>query len=319
MLGIRSLLSAPTRLSSTSMLGNGSLITNSRGIINLYNLSNPTSSRFITSSTQINNNNNSNNNSNNNNKYNITLNGRKSFSTAAAAPAPAVNNNIEKTVSEHFEHNAILTPGATFTVPVISLTTKHSVDNVVLLKSIFNTPLRVDLLHRVVRWQRAKAMQGTHYAQNMGDIDRTNKKPMSQKGNGRARQGTNHAIQMRGGARAFPPKPRDHSFSLPKKVRALALKVALSTKLAQNKLVIVDSLQLGSHRTKELEALLPEVWGRSLLVDSDIAANLSLAAFNLKHIDLLPQRGINVYSILQKDTLVLTKEAVELIQKRLSE
>eukprot|EP01133_Synstelium_polycarpum_P005663 gene5663-6538_t len=212
----------------------------------------------------------------------------------------------------------LITPGAVIRTPVINFNTKQETGEIELLKSVFNVPLRVDLLHRIVRYQRAKSRQGTHYAQNMGDIDRTNKKPTSQKGTGNARQGTNHAIQMRGGARAFPPKPRDHSHSLPKKVRALCLKVALSTKLAQNKLIIVDDLAIASHKTKELDDLLPENWGRSLLVDEEISANLDNASMNITYIDLLPVRGLNVYSILQKDTLVLTRASVEAIQKRLT-
>ncbi|EFA80316.1 hypothetical protein PPL_07147 [Heterostelium album PN500] len=260
--------------------------------------------------------NNRNNNKSNNNIYKVRT-YTSSASTSENINTQSITSTTTTSTSEHFNPNSILT--SSFSVPVVNFKSKENVGEIQLLKSIFSVPLRVDILHRIVRWQRAKAMQGTHYAQNMGDIDRTNKKPFSQKGTGRARQGTNHAIQMKGGARAFPPKPRDHSFSLPKKVRRLGLKVALATKLAQNKLVIVENLELESHKTKDLDTLLPEQWGRSLLVDKEISSNLSLAGFNIKRIDLLPERGLNVYSILQKDTLVLTRASLDEIQKRLSE
>jgi len=202
-------------------------------------------------------------------------------------------------------------------VPTISFNNKENTGTIELLKSVFNVPIRVDLLHKMVRYQRAKSQQGTHCAKNMALFDGTNAKPFKQKGTGNARRGTNYSVHMRGGARSFPPKPRDHSHELPKKVRKLCLKVALSTKLAQNKLIIIDDLSLESHKTKELVSKLPKEWGRSLLVDSEISENLRVSSLNYQQVDTLPERGLNVYSILLNDTLVLTKDSVEKLQQRL--
>eukprot|EP01132_Coremiostelium_polycephalum_P004509 gene4509-5622_t len=235
----------------------------------------------------------------------------------------SINNNNQRFYStqpqqqeqQPQQHQDIFSESVDF--PVVGFNSKQNVGNVKLLKSIFSVPLRVDLLHRMVRWQRAKAQQGTHEAQNMSDKDRSGKKPFNQKGTGNARQGTNHAVQMKGGARAFPPKPRDHSHGLPKKVRKLCLKVALSAKLAQNKLVIIDNFNLKSHKTKELHSNVPEEWGKPLFVDSEISTELSRASLNSRRIDTIPERGLNVYSMLLKDTLVLTVDSLEKLQKRL--
>ncbi|EGC37447.1 hypothetical protein DICPUDRAFT_149944 [Dictyostelium purpureum] len=201
--------------------------------------------------------------------------------------------------------------------PIIDFDSKSNVGTIQLSKDIFSRPLRIDLLHRMVRYQRAKSQQGTHQALNMERKTSSNKKPFKQKGTGRARQGTNHAVQMKGGARAFPPTSRSHAHDLPKKVRQLCLKVALSSKLAQNKLIIIDEFKLSSHKTKDLVSKLPQEWGRSLLVDKDISENLNRSSLNVQKIDTLPERGLNVYSILQNDTLVLTRSSIEALQSRL--
>ncbi|KAM9967909.1 hypothetical protein ACTFIW_009193 [Dictyostelium discoideum] len=207
----------------------------------------------------------------------------------------------------------------TIEVPVLNFNDKLSpIENIQLSKDVFSVPLRVDLLHRMVRYQRAKSQQGTHQALNMGRMDRTNKKPTRQKGSGNARKGTNHSVHFRGGARTFAPTMRSHAHDLPRKVRKLCLKVALSTKLAQNKLVVVDGFNLESHKTKELLSKLPKDWGRTLLVDSEISDFLNKSSLNVQKIDTLPQLGLNVYTILQNDTLVLTKSSVEALQARLT-
>ncbi|KAK5581564.1 hypothetical protein RB653_001600 [Dictyostelium firmibasis] len=206
-----------------------------------------------------------------------------------------------------------------FEFPIINFKSKENSGSIQLSKDVFSVPLRVDLLHRMVRYQRAKTQQGTHQALNMARMDKTNKKPTKQKGSGNARKGTNHSVHFRGGARTFAPFMRSHAHDLPNKVRKLCLKVALSTKLAQNKLIIVDEFNLESHKTKELVSNLPKEWGRSLLVDSEISDFLGKSSLNVQKIDALPQLGLNVYTILQNDTLVLSKSSVEALQARLSQ
>ncbi|KYQ88287.1 hypothetical protein DLAC_10980 [Tieghemostelium lacteum] len=205
----------------------------------------------------------------------------------------------------------------TVEVPLIKFSNKEVTGSIQLQKNVFAVPLRVDILHRIVRWQRAKARQGTHDTLNMGKMDKTNKKPFRQKGTGNARRGTNHAVHFKGGAVAHGPHPRDHSFDLQKKVRKLGLKIALSTKLQQNKLVLIESFDLESHKTKDLLSKIPEEWGRSLLVDRFISRELGLSSLNSPRVDTIAERGLNVYSILEHDTVVLTKESAEILQKRL--
>ncbi|KAN0040532.1 hypothetical protein ACTA71_008869 [Dictyostelium dimigraforme] len=224
----------------------------------------------------------------------------------------SLNYTTKKTATQLFTEKTI-------EVPVLNFNDKNVIENIQLSKDVFSVPLRVDLLHRMVRYQRAKSQQGTHQALNMARMERTNKKPTRQKGSGNARKGTNHSVHFRGGARTFAPTMRSHAHDLPSKVRKLCLKVALSTKLAQNKLIIVDEFNLETHKTKELVSKLPKDWGRTLLVDSKISDFLNRSSLNVQKIDTLPQLGLNVYTILQNDTLVLTKSSVEDLTARLTE
>jgi large subunit ribosomal protein L4 len=186
--------------------------------------------------------------------------------------------------------------------------------------AVFGQALRPDILHDVVRWQLAKRRQGTHRAKTRGEIKATTRKMYKQKGTGRARHGAASATQFRGGAKPFGPKPRDHAIGLPKKMRRLGLKLALSSKLADGKLVVLDQATLEEPKTKQLaEHVRAFGWSSALLVDGpEFDPNLERAARNLVEVQLLPTIGANVYDILRRDLLVLTKAAVRQLEERLA-
>ena len=204
-------------------------------------------------------------------------------------------------------------------VEVIDFDAK-SVGEIELADDVFGVPVRPDLMHRTVRWQLAKRRAGTHKTKAVSELQGSTRKPHKQKGSGRARAGTRRAPHHRGGVAMFGPVLRDHAHKLPKKVRKLALKCALSSKQAEGKLSIVDSLDLGSARTRVLAKRLGTLgWSSTLVIDGDeIDAGFVRAARNLTQIQVLPQQGANVYDILRRDRLVLTRKAVENLQARLS-
>ena len=185
--------------------------------------------------------------------------------------------------------------------------------------AIFDVPARADILHRVVKWQLAKRRAGTHKTRGVSEIRGTTAKPFKQKGTGRARQGSRRSPQMRGGAVIFGPVVRSHAHALPKKVRKLGLKIALSAKRQDGRLAILDQARLDDAKTSILAKKLSKLgWGSALIVDGpDIDVNFSRAAANLPGIDVLPHQGLNVYDIMRRDTLVLTRAAVERIEERL--
>lgn len=186
-------------------------------------------------------------------------------------------------------------------------------------EGVFGQPVRKDILARVVNWQLAKRRQGSASTKGISDIQGTTKKPHAQKGTGGARQGSLRSPQFRGGAVIFGPKPRDFSHKLPKKVRALGLKSALSAKQADGKLVILKDAALSGGKTKELAASLKSLgWTSTLIIGGpQIDEAFQRAARNIPNLDVLPSVGVNVYDILRRDTLVLTEEAVGRIQERL--
>ncbi|MCH2396552.1 50S ribosomal protein L4 [Oceanibaculum sp.] len=185
-------------------------------------------------------------------------------------------------------------------------------------EAIFGVDVRADLLSRVVHWQLAKRRSGNHKTKGISEIAGTTKKPYKQKGTGRARQGSTRSPQFRGGATIFGPVVRDHGYDLPKKVRKLGLKTALAAKLKDEKLIVLDDAKLSEPKTKELKAQLEKLGITSaLIVDGAVDENLKKAASNLIGIDVLPQIGANVYDILRRDTLVLTKNAIEALEARL--
>lgn len=204
---------------------------------------------------------------------------------------------------------------------VIKLDGKASGD-VELSDAVFGiTDIRGDLLARYVNWQLAKRRAGTHKVQTRNENSRTGKKMYKQKGTGGARHGSRRAPQFVGGSRAFGPVVRDHGFSLPKKVRALALKHALSSKVVSGDLVVLDSVSVKEPKTAALREQFGKLgWTKTLIIAGpEVDANFGLAARNIPHVDVLPNAGLNVYDILRADKLVLTKAAIEAIEARFSE
>lgn len=201
---------------------------------------------------------------------------------------------------------------------VIDLDNKAA-GEVTLADEIFGVEVRKDIMNRVVNWQLARRRAGTHSTKSVGEVRGGGAKPWRQKGTGRARQGSIRSPQFRGGAVIFGPKPRDHSFKLPKKVRALGLKSALSAKQADGKLVILKEAKAKSPKTKELAQKIGKLgWTNALVIGgAEIDDNFAVAAGNIPNIDVLPAGGANVYDILRRDMLVLTQDAVEQLEARL--
>lgn len=201
---------------------------------------------------------------------------------------------------------------------VISLENKKS-GSIDLDESIFGAAVRGDLMARTVNWQLAKRRAGTHKTKGRSEVAATRAKPFNQKGTGRARQGTSVAPQMRGGGVVFGPVVRSHGHSLPKKVRLAALRSALSSKQAEGKLVIIDDAKLSAPKTKDLVAKVASLgWTSALVIDGDtVDTNFLRAANNIVGLDVLPSQGANVYDILRRDMLVLTKSGVEKLVERL--
>ncbi len=185
--------------------------------------------------------------------------------------------------------------------------------------AIFGLEPRTDILHRCVRWQLAKRQRGTHDVKNRSEISLTGKKLYRQKGTGSARHGPRKVNLFRGGGRSFGPTPRSHAIGLPKKVRALALKHALSAKARDGGIIVLDKANLKDGKTKELRTNFAKLGLTSALIidGAEIDAKFALAARNIQNIDVLPVQGINVYDILRRQTLVLTKSALDALEARL--
>jgi large subunit ribosomal protein L4 len=184
--------------------------------------------------------------------------------------------------------------------------------------SIFGLEPRSDIIQRCVVWQLAKRRAGTHKVKNRGEINRTGKKMYAQKGTGNARHGSARVNIFRGGGRAFGPVVRSHEIGLPKKVRALALKHALSAKAKDGGIIVLDNVAVKEVKTKELLSRFEKLGlDNALIVDgAEIEAEFRNAARNIPNIDVLPVRGINVYDILRRSKLVLTKAAVDALEAR---
>ena len=187
-----------------------------------------------------------------------------------------------------------------------------------LSQEIFGLDPREDILQRVVRWQLAKKQQGTHKAKGRAEIARTGAKMYKQKGTGRARHHSARAPQFRGGGKAHGPVVHSHDHDLPKKVRALALRHALSAKVKASDLIIVDDLLSAEAKTKVLVSQFAKLGLENALLigGAEIDANFRRAASNIPNIDVLPIQGINVYDILRRGKLVLSKAAVEALEER---
>jgi large subunit ribosomal protein L4 len=184
--------------------------------------------------------------------------------------------------------------------------------------AIFGLEPRADILQRCVRWQLAKRRAGTHKTKGRSDVDRTTKKLYKQKGTGNARHGAASAPQFRGGGRSFGPVVRSHEHDLPKKVRALALKHALSSKAKDASLIVVDDVKLTEAKTKALVERFGKLGLANALIIGgvEIEVNFQRAARSIPNIDVLPVQGINVYDILRREKLVLTRAAVDALEAR---
>ena len=185
--------------------------------------------------------------------------------------------------------------------------------------SVFGAEVRSDVLHQMVTFQLAKRRAGTHKTQNRSEVSRTGKKPFKQKGTGSARAGDRTRVIDRGGQVVHGPVVRSHATELPRKVRQLAMKSALSAKAKEGKLIIVDALAPKDHKTKAMSAAFAALGFDSALIvgGKEIDANFARATNNLPKLDVLPVQGANVYDILRRDTLVLTKDAVSDLTERL--
>ena len=193
-----------------------------------------------------------------------------------------------------------------------------SAGSVELVDEIFGLDPRVDILHRVVRWQRNKAQAGTHKVKTRSETSYSRKKIYRQKGTGGARHGDRNAPIFRKGGVYKGPTPRSHAHDLPKKVRVLGLKHALSAKAKEGALVVLDKAT-ASGKTSELAKQVKELgWKRALVIDGvEVNGKFAQAARNIEGLDILPTIGANVYDILKRDTLVLTKAGVEALEARL--
>ena len=199
----------------------------------------------------------------------------------------------------------------------------HTIDakkagSVELADHIFGLEPLVDINHRVIQWQLNKRQQGTHQAKSRGEINRTTKKFGNQKGGGGARHGSRKAGIFVGGGKAFGPRFRSHETSLNKKVRALGLRHALSTKAKASEIIIIDKAEVKEAKTKLIQAAFAKLgWVNALIIDgATVNEGFANAARNIPNIDVLPVQGINVYDILRRKNLVLTKAAVEALEAR---
>ncbi len=183
---------------------------------------------------------------------------------------------------------------------------------------IFGLEPRADILHRMVVWQLAKRRAGTHKTKSRSEVARTGAKWGRQKGLGRARHGDRKAGIFVGGAKAHGPKPRSHAIGLPKKMRALALRHALSAKVKSGELIVLDKAEVAEPKTKIVRGAFDRLGiDNALIIDGrEVNENFARAARNIPNIDVLPVQGINVYDILRRHKLVLTKAAVEALQER---
>lgn len=184
--------------------------------------------------------------------------------------------------------------------------------------AIFGLEPRADIMQRCVNWQLAKRQRGTHKTKERGEINRTGKKIYAQKGTGQARHGPASAPQFRGGGRSFGPVVRSHAHDLPKKVRALALKHALSAKAKDGGIVVLEKAAVSEPKTKMLVGHFGKLGLESALIidGAEVDANFRSAARNIPNIDVLPVQGINVYDIMRRKTLVLTKAAIDALEAR---
>ena len=205
-------------------------------------------------------------------------------------------------------------------ISVLNLKNK-SVGNIDLDSSVFGIKILPDLIHQYIRYQNAKSRQGSHKTKTRSEVSGRSKKPFSQKGTGNARQGSSKPPNFRGGAVSMGPQNRDHSFSLNKKEKKLALKTALSSKFIEEKVVIIDTFEIKSFKTKELHSNLKQFDYKSALFihsESGIDKNFKLASANIPRISILNQKGINVKDLITFDKIFIEQKSINEITERLS-
>lgn len=194
------------------------------------------------------------------------------------------------------------------------------VGDITLNKDVFGVEVRADILQRMVNYQLAKRRSGTSAVKLIGDVQGTTKKPWAQKGTGRARASSLRQPQARGGAIIFGPQPRSYKHSLTKKMRKLALKTILSDKLAEKKLIIIDDAKAKTPKTKEMAKVISglKLDSAVFIGGEELDKNFVLAVRNIPKIEVFPVQGANVYDIMRRDVLVLTKDAVAKLEERLA-
>ena len=203
---------------------------------------------------------------------------------------------------------------------VVNLLNK-TVNEIEIPESIFNIKVLPDLIHQYLRYQDAKKRQGSHKTKTRSEVKGKAKKPFAQKGTGNARQGSSKAPHFRGGAISMGPQNRNHSFSLNKKEKKLALKCALSEKNKKDEIIIIDDLKLNSHKTKELASILKNFNFNSALFVYDpykLDQNFKRASHNIPRVNLLSQSGINVKDLIHHEKIFILKDSIDEISKRLS-
>jgi len=204
-------------------------------------------------------------------------------------------------------------------LPIESFTEAGALGSVRLNPNVFNVQVRRDILHRVVVWQLAKRRQGTHKTKSRAEVRGGGRKPRPQKGTGRSRQGSIRSPLWRGGGHAHAKRNKSYYYPLPRKVRSLGLKSALSLKYAQGKLRILRSTEVADGKTKHLVTAVKEKgWGKTLVIDGKyVDETFRRASNNIPHVKSLPSVGCNVYDILNHEYLVLTLEALQYLEERL--
>lgn len=197
---------------------------------------------------------------------------------------------------------------------------KTAVGSIEVSDAVFGVNIREDIVARVIQWQLDKRRAGTHKTKDIGEVSGSGKKPFKQKGTGHARQGQDRAPQMRHGGVAFGPVVRSHAYSLPKKLRALGMRIALSAKAKNGKLFILDNMTATEPKTKVFKQTFENNgWKSVLFVGGEtVDNNFALSARNIVNVDVLPAQGANVYDIVRRDILVLSKEAVAQLEGRLN-
>ncbi|KAI1306096.1 hypothetical protein EDD11_004863 [Mortierella claussenii] len=242
-----------------------------------------------------------------------------SSSSTPSSPASSTSHSQDTiaaaSVTPAIQENPFYTPLQAW---IRDFKTNEPKDLIRLQRQVFGAPLRKDILHRVVVWQRDGERQGTQSTKGRSEVSGTTRKAAPQKGRGAARVGSLRAPHRRGGGIAFGPKPRDHSSELPRKVQEMGLRIALSTKFAQDQLVIVDGVELDSHKTREFEAIQARHgWDSVLVVSSEENEKLKRATRNLQQVDVALMQETDVLRLLKRQMVIMDRKSVRYLEKKL--